>query len=52
VDIFAVDGSLIGKINTPKSGANVGFGGPKGTTLFITARDGLYAVETKVKGSK
>jgi gluconolactonase len=51
-DIFAPDGSLIGKINTPKSGANLCFGGQNGTTLFITARDGLYAVETKVKGAK
>ena len=52
VDIFGPEGSLIGKINTPKPGANVCFGGPRGTTLFITARDGLYAVETKVRGAR
>ena len=51
-DVFAPDGSLIAKINLPKGGANLCFGGKKGKTLFITAREGLYAVETKVKGAK
>jgi len=51
-DVFAPDGSLIAKINTPKGGANLCFGGKNGKTLFITAREGLYAVETKVKGAK
>ena len=51
-DVFAQDGSLIAKINTPKGGANLCFGGKHGKTLFITAREGLYAVETKVKGAK
>jgi len=51
VDVFAPDGTLLFKINTPKSGANVCFGGADGQTVFITARDGLYAVQTKVKGA-
>ena len=51
-DVFAPDGSLIAKINLPKAGANLCFGGKDGTTLFITARDALYSVETKVKGTK
>ena len=51
-DVIAPDGSLIAKINLPKGGANLCFGGKDGTTLFITAREGLYAVETKVKGVK
>lgn len=51
-DVFAPDGSLIVKINLPKAGANLCFGGKDGTTLFITARDGLYAVETKAKGAR
>lgn len=51
-DIFAPDGSLIAKINLPKGGANLCFGGKRGRTLFITAREGLYAVETKVKGAR
>jgi gluconolactonase len=52
VDVFAPDGSVIAKINLPKAGANLCFGGKDGTTLFITARDALYSVETKVKGAK
>ena len=51
-DIFAPDGSVIAKINLPKAGANLCFGGKDGKTLFITAREGLYAVETLVKGVK
>lgn len=51
VDIFAPDGSVIAKIILPKAGANLCFGGKDGKTLFITAREGLYAVETLVKGS-
>jgi gluconolactonase len=51
-DVFATDGSVIAKINLPKGGANLCFGGRSGKTLFITAREGLYAVETKVKGAK
>ena len=51
-DIFAPDGTLIAKINTPKGGANLCFGGSSGKTLFITAREGLYAVQTKVKGAR
>ena len=48
-DVFAPDGSLIVKINLPKAGANLTFGGKDGTTLFITAREGLYSVETKAR---
>ena len=51
VDIFASDGILIGKINTPKGAANLCFGGADGRTLFITARDALYAVQTRVTGA-
>ncbi len=51
-DVFAPDGSVIAKINLPKGGANLCFGGRNGKTLFITAREGLYAVETSVKGAK
>lgn len=51
-DVFAQDGSLIAKINLPAAGANLCFGGKDATTLFVTAREGLYAVETKVKGAK
>ena len=51
-DIFATDGSLIAKITLPKTAANVCFGGADGMTLFMTARDTLYAVPTLVKGAQ
>ena len=51
-DVFAPDGSLIVKINLPEAAANLCFGGKDGTTLFLTAREGLYAVETKVRGAR
>jgi gluconolactonase len=52
VQIFAPDGSLIGKILVPESPANLCFGGKDGKTLFITARSSLYAIETLVLPSK
>ena len=51
VQIFAPDGSLIGKILTPETPANLCFGGPKGKTLFITARTSLYSIEVFVTGA-
>ena len=51
-DVFATDGALIAKINLPKAGANLCFGGTDGKTLFITAREGLYAVPTLVTGAR
>ncbi len=51
-DVFAPDGSLIVKINLPEAAANLCFGGKDGMTLFLTAREGLYAVQMKVKGAK
>jgi gluconolactonase len=48
VHIFAPDGSIIGKIFTPESPANLCFGGPDGKTLFITARKSLYSIPVLV----
>ena len=49
--IFATDGSRIARILLPKGAANLCFGGKEGKTLFLTARDALYAVETMVRGA-
>jgi len=49
VHVFDPKGKLLGKIPVPESPANLCFGGPEGTTLFITARTGLYSIETKVE---
>lgn len=49
VQIFAPDGSLIGKILVPETPANLCFGGKDGKTVFITARSSLYAIEARKK---
>ncbi|MEO7678365.1 MAG: SMP-30/gluconolactonase/LRE family protein [Verrucomicrobiota bacterium] len=49
VQVFAPDGSLIGKILVPETPANLCFGGRDGKTLFITARSSLYAIEISQK---
>jgi gluconolactonase len=50
VHIFALDGSLIGKILVPETPANLCFGGKDNKTLFITARTSLYAIPVAVPG--
>lgn len=51
VQIFAPDGSLVGKILVPESPANLCFGGDDGKTLFITARKSLYSIKVAVAGA-
>lgn len=52
VQIFAPDGKLIGKILAMESPANLCFGWKDFKTLFITARTGLYRIETAVEGHR
>jgi gluconolactonase len=52
VHIFAPDGSLIGKILTPETPANLCFGGPDGKTLFITAQKSLYSIPVLVGAAR
>ena len=52
VHIFAADGKLIGKILVPEAPANLGFGGPDGKTLFITAQTSLYSIQLLTHGAK
>ena len=51
VQIFGLDGRLIGRILVPESPANLCFGGEDGKTLFITARKSLYSVRILVTGA-
>ena len=51
VHVFDQAGKLIGKILVPETPANLCFGGDDGKTLFITARTGLYAIRTNVRGA-
>lgn len=52
VQIFAPNGSRIGKILVPESPANLCFGGDAGKTLFITARQSLYSVNVSVTDAR
>ncbi len=50
VMVFAADGAELETIVFPQIPANCGFGGPDGTTLFVTARTAVYSVKTTVTG--
>jgi gluconolactonase len=51
VQIFSAEGELIGRILTPEVAANLCFGGPAGTTLFITATSSVHAIDLAVRGA-
>ncbi len=51
VAVYNKDGKKIEEIQVPEQPANVTFAGPYNSTLFITARTSLYAVEMQVKGA-
>jgi gluconolactonase len=51
VQIFAPDGSRVGKILVAEAPANLCFGGADGKTLFITARKSLYSIKVSVTGA-
>lgn len=48
IQIFSPSGDRIGRILVPESPANLGFGGPDGRTVFITARTSLYSIPVLV----
>lgn len=48
--ILSPDGRLLGKIPMPEVPSNLAFGGPDGSTLYITARTGLYSIGLKTFG--
>ncbi len=50
VMVYAPDGSRIGTIRFPEQPANLAFGGADMKTLFVTARTGLYSIQTTVAG--
>jgi gluconolactonase len=51
VQVYAPEGTLLGKIPVPERVANVCFGGSDGSVLYIAASTTLYRVPTKTKGS-
>ncbi len=52
VYVYRPDGTPAGFIATPEVPSNVEFGGPKGSTLYITAGVSLYRVETTMTGHR
>ena len=48
--VYDPSGTLIETIPVPGRPTQVVFGGPDGRTLFLPARDALYAVRTRVPG--
>jgi gluconolactonase len=50
LQVFAPDGNLLGVLACPEQPANVTFGGPELTTLYVTARTSLYSLPMQAKG--
>ncbi|WP_013334692.1 SMP-30/gluconolactonase/LRE family protein [Gloeothece verrucosa] len=50
VQVYAPDGTRLGKIPVPETCTNMTFGGPKGDRLFITAGHSLYAIDLNTHG--
>lgn len=52
VQIFAPDGTLIGKIHLPETCANLCFGGVKKNRLFMAASQSLYSLYVGTEGAQ
>jgi gluconolactonase len=52
VEIYAPDGVRLGRIGMPDVVSNCTFGGPSGTTLFMTVTSSLYALEVATTGAR
>lgn len=50
--VYDASGALVETIAVPGRPTQVVFGGPDGRTLFLPARDALYAVRTRVPGRR
>ncbi|WP_375515925.1 SMP-30/gluconolactonase/LRE family protein [uncultured Nostoc sp.] len=50
VQIYAPDGTRLGKIFVPETSANLTFGGKEGDHLFITAGHSLYVIDLNTRG--
>jgi gluconolactonase len=50
VHVFSPRGAMLGLIPTPKTAANLAFGGRDGRTLYICASDALYAIDLATRG--
>lgn len=52
VQVYAPDGSLLGRIPVPECVGNLCFGGEDGRTLFIAATTSIYTIETLVRDAR
>jgi gluconolactonase len=52
IQVFDPEGNHLTTIEFPQVPANCGFGGEDNSTLYVTARTGLYKIECNVKGLK
>ena len=52
VNVYSPGGALLGRIKLGSKTSNVVFGGPDGTTLFITSSAYVYAIEVAVTGQR
>ncbi|MFC1512198.1 SMP-30/gluconolactonase/LRE family protein [Candidatus Latescibacterota bacterium] len=52
IQIFSSSGDYLGTINLMTSITNCFFGGPDLQTLYVSAQDGLYTIQTKVPGMR
>jgi gluconolactonase len=50
--VYAPEGTLLGCIAVPEPPANLAWGGPDNSTLFITARTSVYRLQMKVPGQR
>ncbi|WP_375496308.1 SMP-30/gluconolactonase/LRE family protein [uncultured Nostoc sp.] len=50
VQIYAPDGTRLGKIIVPETSANLTFGGKESDRLFITAGHSLYVIDLNTRG--
>ena len=50
IQVYAPDGTRLGKIRVPETSANLTFGGPGRDRLLITAGKSLYAIDLNTRG--
>lgn len=50
IQVYAPDGTRLGKILVPETCANLTFGGPQRNRLFITAGKSLYTINLNTRG--
>ena len=50
VQIFDRAGNYLGNIEVPRKPTNVAFSGPNKSVLYITAREGVYKIQTLTQG--